>query len=323
MEQQRILVLLPLEERHKAVLETAAPGIQLTYAAADTVTREQVQQAQVIIGNPPVEYVAGSSNLRWFQSNTAGPDPYLKEGVISPQAVITNATGAYGLAISEYMLGTLLSLYKKLNLYRDSQILREWVKLGSVKSVWGSTVLVVGMGDIGGSFARLVKGMGAYVIGVRRTDTVKPEYADEVHLIEELDSLLPRADVVALSLPGGSGTAGILNRQRMERMKDGAVVLNVGRGTAIESMALYDALKSGKLSGAAVDVTDPEPLPPEHPLWELPNLIITPHVSGGWSLAETFERIVRISAENLGRYLRGGPLKNVIDRGTGYRTLEK
>ncbi len=322
MDMKNILVLLPVEERHKKCLEAEAHGIPLIYAAADTVTKEQVQAAQIIIGNPPVEYVAGSPNLRWFQSNTAGPDPYLKQGVISEDAIITNATGAYGLAISEYMLGILLSLYKKLNLYRDNQKSHEWTKLGKVKSIWNSTILVIGLGDIGSSFAKLVKNMGAYVIGVRRTDARKPDFADEIYLSNEIDSLLPRADVVALSLPGNSQTSHILNRDRIGKMKEDAVILNVGRGSAIDTDALYDALKDEKIAGAALDVTDPEPLPPSHPLWDLSNVIITPHVSGGWSLPETFERIVGISARNLGRFLCGEPLENVIDRSTGYRTLQ-
>lgn len=321
MANDSVLVLLPVEERHKKILEAAAPGVSFTYATADVVTKEQVQAAQVIVGNPPVDYVAGSTNLKWFQSNTAGPDAYLKEGVILPQATITNATGAYGLAISEYMLGVLLSLYKKLYAYRDQQGTHQWNKLGTVKKVNGSTVLVIGMGDIGGSFARLVKAMGAYVIGVRRTDTTKPDYVDEVHLTADLDELLPRADVVAMSLPGNSQTTKIMSRERIAKMKDGAVIINVGRGTAIDTEALCDALESGHLGGAALDVTDPEPLPQDHRLWDIPNAVITPHVSGGWSLPETFERIVRISADNLHRYFNGEPLKNVIDRNTRYRKL--
>lgn len=320
MEKDSVLVLLPVEERHKALLEADVPGVKFTYETAETVTKEQVQAAQVIVGNPPVEYVKGSSNLKWFQSNAAGPDAYLEKDVM-PQAIVTNATGAYGLAISEYMLATLLSLFKKLHLYRDQQPTHQWNKLGTVRKVYGSTVLVIGMGDIGGSFARLVKAMGAYVIGVRRSDTAKPDYVDEIHLTADLDKLLPRADVVAMSLPGNNQTLHIMSRERIALMKEGAVLINVGRGTAVDTEALCDALESGHLGGAALDVTDPEPLPADHRLWNMPNTIITPHVSGGWSLPETFERIVRISAENLRRYFNGEPLKNVVDRETRYRRL--
>ena len=321
MEKDSVLVLLPVEPRHKELLESAAPGVEFIYDLPQTVTKEQVQAAKIIVGNPPVDKVAGSTNLKWFQSNTAGPDPYLKEGVILPEAIITNATGAYGLSISEYMLGTLLSLYRKLYAYRDQQKTHAWNNLGTVNKVNGSTVLVIGMGDIGGSFARLVKAMGAYVIGVRRTDATKPDYVDEIHLTEELEDLLPRADVVAMSLPGNAQTTNILSRERIAMMKDGAVVINVGRGTAIDTEALCDALESGHLGGAALDVTNPEPLPADHRLWDIPTAIITPHVSGGWSLPETFERIVRLSADNLRRYFNGEPLKNVIDRETRYRKL--
>ena len=133
--------------------------------------------------------------------------------MLHPDTLLTNATGAYGLAISEHMLGMLLELFKKLHLYRDAQHLHQWKSLGRVRSIEGSTVLVLGMGDIGGEFARKVKALGATVIGVRRTDTRKPDYVDELYLTEELDRLLPRADVVAVALPGNGETAGMLEPQ--------------------------------------------------------------------------------------------------------------
>ena len=219
------------------------------------------------------------------------------------------------------MLGMLLELFKKLHLYRDAQHLHQWKSLGRVRSIEGSTVLVLGMGDIGGEFARKVKALGATVIGVRRTDTRKPDYVDELYLTEELDRLLPRADVVAVALPGNGETAGMLNRKRIESIKEGAVLLNVGRGVIVDTEALCDALESGHLGGAGLDVTDPEPLPENHRLWNFHNAVITPHISGFYHLPETLERIVRISAENLEAYRSGKPLRNQVDFSTGYRKL--
>lgn len=316
-----VTVLIPVEERHKKILENAAPKYRFCYRTPETVTREELDQSDILIGNPPASLLHGSQRLKWLQCNSAGTEPFLQPGVLHPDTLLTNATGAYGLAISEHMLGMLLELFKKLHLYRDAQHLHQWKSLGRVRSIEGSTVLVLGMGDIGGEFARKVKALGATVIGVRRTDTRKPDYVDELYLTEELDRLLPRADVVAVALPGNGETAGMLNRKRMESMKEGAVLLNVGRGVIVDTEALCDALESGHLGGAGLDVTDPEPLPENHRLWNFPNAVITPHISGFYHLPETLERIVRISAENLEAYRSGKPLRNQVDFSTGYRKL--
>jgi phosphoglycerate dehydrogenase-like enzyme len=136
--------------------------------------------------------------------------------------------------------------------------------------------------------------------------------------MDQLEMLLPRADIVALSLPGTSLTDNIINRNTLQLMKPNAVLINVGRGNAVDTDALCDALESGMISGAALDVTDPEPLPKEHPLWNVKNAIITPHISGGFSLPETFNRIVGISADNLEAYMSGKKLKNIVDTTAGY-----
>lgn len=318
---KQILVLIPVNERQRALLESKAPGAEFTYTTAKEATFEQVQRANIIIGNPRSGHVKGSPNLGFLQLETAGSEHYTKPGVFPEDALLANATGAYGLAISEYMLGVVLSLMKKLHLYRDQQRASQWTDLGEVKGIAGATVLVVGLGDIGGSFAEKVKALGGYTIGIRRIGTDKPAYLDELHLMDQLDQLLPQADVVALSLPATAETYRLFNRERLQAMKPGAILINVGRGSAVDQDALADLLASGHLGGAGLDVTDPEPLPADHPLWLEPNALLTPHVSGGHHLAETFERIVRISARNLEAFLQGQPIRNLVDFETGYRKL--
>lgn len=334
MNEKRALVTIPTGERHRNLLQQAAPGWEFRFRGTDTlvcapqealpgqpVTQEDVDWAQVILGNVPAAMLHGSPALEWLQTNSAGVEAYIQPGVLAGDTLLTNATGAYGLAIAEHMLGMLLELFKKLELYRDAQKSGAWQSQGAVKAVYGSTVLVLGMGDIGGEFAARCKALGAKVIGVRRSPRPCPEYADEVHLLEDLDSLLPQADVVAVTLPGTDATRGLMSRERLAKMKEGAVLLNVGRGFIVDTEALCDALERGHLSGAGVDVTDPEPLPPTHRLWNIPTAVVTPHISGFYHLRETHERIVGIFLENLRHFQAGEPLRNLVDFATGYRRL--
>lgn len=335
MDTKRVLVTVPVTPEHVRKLEQVAPDWEFRFRGTDhlvgvnpeelvnrePLTPEDVAWADLILGNVPESTLTGSPKLLWLQTNSAGVEGYLRPGVLAENTLLTNATGAYGLAISEHMLGMLLELFKKLELYRDAQKDGKWQSLGAVKAVYGSTVLVLGMGDIGGEFGKRCKALGAKVIGVRRSNRQKPEYADEVHLLEDLDQLLPQADVVAVTLPGTEATRGLINRERLAKMKEGSVLLNVGRGYIVDTDALCEALESGHLSGAGVDVTDPEPLPAEHKLWRIPTAVVTPHISGYYHLRETHERIVKIFVENLEHFRKGEPLRNQVDFSTGYRKL--
>jgi len=315
---KNILVLIPVNDEQKKLLEQKAPGASFVYSDVKKLDAALVQNANIIIGNPPIDLVKNSKNLELLQLQSAGVGEYAAEGVLPDHVILTNASGAYGLAISEYMLGVLLSLYKKLHLYRDNQAEGNWTYLGKVKSIYNSTALIIGLGDIGGEFAKKLKALGAYTIGIRRKDSNKPDYLDELYFMDKLEELLPRADIVSLSLPATQHTNRIINEKTLGLMKRDAVLINVGRGNAVETEALCDALESGRLLGAALDVTDPEPLPKDHRLWRIKNAIITPHVSGGFSLKETHDRIVNIAAYNIEAFFNGRSLMNVVDKAEGY-----
>ena len=318
---KHILVCLPISAEQRTRIE-AVQGFAYRFTTPDTATVEDALWADAVLGNLPVPLIRQNGHLEWFQSNAAGPNNYLEPGVLPEKCIVTNATGAYGLAISECMLAMWLSLLKELPTYRDNQREHRWAPTGhSVGSIAGSRVLCVGMGDIGSNFARRAHALGAEVVGVRRTvhpDTPCPDYCTRVVAQSELDAELPQADLVALSLPGTPETLHLFGAERLALCKPGAILLNVGRGTAVDGEALAAAVHSGRLSGAGLDVTDPEPLPPEHPLWAEPNVIITPHVTGGFSLPKTLDNIVDIFAHNLKRYAAGQPLDNQMDRRTQY-----
>lgn len=318
MEQEKILVVLPVREEHKERIKKAAPDAKVTYCLAADVTEAQIREANIIIGNVKPETLKDSENLRWIQLNNAGTEGFCDPGVLPKQAVLTNATGAYGMAISEHLIAMLFALQKRLDIYQDRQREHHWEKQTHMMVTEGSRVLVVGLGDIGSTFARKMKALGAHVTGIRKSQKPKPEYVDAQYTMEALPQLLPEADIVALSLPGYSDTRGVIGEAELNVMKKNAILLNVGRGTAIDSLALARALAERKIYGAGLDVTDPEPLPEDHPLWNAPHCIITPHVSGGYALPETLEKILDLSIKNLERYEKGEQLHNIIDFSTGY-----
>lgn len=319
---KKVLVCLPLNDAHRAALEASVPEFEFRFNALDDVHAEDVLWADVVLGNAPVSMISQNKHIEWFQSNSAGPDAYLKPGVLPENCMVTNATGAYGLAISEWMLAMWLGIQKDMFLYRDRQNQRQWAPIDRpVRGITGARVLCVGMGDIGSNFARRAHMLGAEVVGVRRTvhpDTPCPDYCLRVVAQSQLDEELPEADLIALSLPGTPETNKMFNAERFARCKDGAILINVGRGTTVDSDALVEALRSGKIFGAGLDVTDPEPLPADHPLWGEPGAIITPHNSGKFSLPKTLDNIVDIFIHNLKRYAEGLPLDNQVNRTTRY-----
>lgn len=319
MEQKNILVTFPVTDKQKHSLEMYAPGSHFLYRPREEVTTEDVHNANIIIGNVTPSQLVGASKLEWLQLDSAGTNGYLDPGVLPPGTKLTNATGAYGLAISEYMIGVVLELIKKLHYYRDNQNQRLWKDEGHVTSIQDSRTLVVGLGDIGNEFARKMDALGSHVNAVKRRPSDKPEYIEELYLLKDLDKLLPEADIVALCLPGTEQTRHLFNAKRIKLMKESAILLNVGRGTVVDTEALCDALEKGQLYGAALDVTEPEPLPPDHRLWKFRNVVITPHTSGQYHLPETLNKIVRISAENLMRFMNHKELRNEVDFTSGYK----
>lgn len=296
-----------------------ALGYEPRFLNTDQVTLEDIRDCGILFGMFPPELLAQCPNLRWMQCSFAGVDRYTKPGVFaSPDVVLTNASGAYGITISEHMICVLLMMMRRMPEYQALIADRGWAIIGDIRSIYDSTVTIVGMGDIGSNFGRRLKAMGATVRGVRRTLREKPDWCDEVYTIDRLKDAVQGADVVALCLPGTQNTKKVLDQSVIDAMAQDAYVINVGRGTAVDQEALFVALKSGKLAGAALDVADPEPLPQDHFLWDAPNLLLTPHVSGNMSLAKTCQLVIDIFLRNLEHWTKGESLEHVVDISQGY-----
>jgi phosphoglycerate dehydrogenase-like enzyme len=315
----QIVVGLPVNEKHKKVLASHAGNAQLVYKPLKELTAPDIMDAEIVVGNMDKTLLPYAQKLRLLQLNSAGADAYIKPGVFPGNAFLCNATGAYGLALSEHMLGMLLAMMKKLYLYYDNQKQGLWQDEGPVTSIYGAKVLVVGMGNIGSTFAEKAHALGAHVTGIKRRSTTVPPYADAMGSMDHLNEYLAQSDIIVTSLPGTAATLHLFNKERFTAMKQGAYFLNIGRGSAVVTDDLCAALKDGHLAGAAVDVTEPEPLPQNHPAWHTPNLYITPHISGQYHLAATLDNIVNIAAENIAAYMNNKPLRNIVDFTTGYK----
>lgn len=314
-----VLVVMDVLDEHKDLLDGLSSELSIRYIKASEVSPQDVEDVEIIVGNISPNLLSNCKNLKLLQLNSAGTDGYTAPGILPDGVCLANATGAYGLAISEHMLGMLLCLMKKLDLYKLNQGSHQWKDEGPVTSIYGSKTLIVGFGDIGNEFGVRMHALGSEVTAIRNNIANKPDYINSIHKIDDLYANLSKADIVAACLPGTPQTNKLFDKKAFDQMKEGSYFINVGRGTAVDTDALCDALESGKLAGAALDVTDPEPLPKDNRLWNMSNVLITPHVSGGYHLKETHNRIIGIAAKNIKHLLNREPFENIVDMKTGYR----
>ncbi len=280
-----------------------------------------LSSAEVIIGFPPVESLASAHSLKWLQIPWSGADGYADHPDFPAHVLLTNATGAFGRPIAEYVFAAVFSLMRRFPQHRDNQRAHLWKRAGDELSPTGKRVLIMGAGDIGSNVAALFKKLDCHITGVRRVKRSAPDCFDAMLTLDEAEAALPEADIVVCSMPDTPLTRGYFNTGRLALLKRGAIFVNVGRGSIVDHEALAQALSEGRLFGAALDVTQPEPLPADHPLWDCPNLILSPHISGQTflGLKDKEEFFFRICRENLELYREGKTLKNIVDLQTGYR----
>lgn len=311
----KVLVVIEVDDKVKKKMINECNNASLDFYDRKDVTPELLNNYDVLVGNLTPKLLK-ETNLKWIHLESAGAERYLD---IDSNVILTNSTGAYGEAIAEYMLAGIFTFFKRFNEYIKVQPNHSWNYLGKVKRVYGSKVLVVGLGDIGNTFARKMKDLGCRVSGVKRTLNDAPEYIDNIYTFDNIDEVIGEYDIVALSLPHTKETDKIFDYNRIKKMKKDALLINVGRGKTVDTDDLIKALEEGHLLGACLDVVDPEPFPINSRLWQLDNVIITPHVSGNYSMDYTYERVIEIAIDNINRYSKGEELINLIDRKLGYK----
>ena len=312
-----------LTEAHKARIQKAAGEAGFV---PHFFTLDQFEEAKACLQHCEVLYAhsvdllrEAPATLKWYCCSFAGIDPYCKDPSLfaNPDCLLTNSTG-FGVTIAEHVVMVTLMLLRRMPEYEEVVRRHGWCNQLPIRSIRDNEFTILGTGNIGINVAERLRGMGAAkIVGLSRSGRPHPAF-DEVYPIADLDKHLSQAKILIMALPSTAETIHILNRDRIALLPQDAYVINVGRGTAIEQEPLMDALNSGRLAGAALDVMDPEPLPADHPLWNTKNLILTPHVSGNMTLGYTCDINVEMFCTDLANFAAGRPLEHLVDRKLGY-----
>ena len=310
-----------MDEAELAELAAVAPNVEILVAGSRDEALKLAPTAQGVDGRfATPEFVQAAPELVWVQSPSAGVDRFLSNQplMVTDRIVLTNMRAVHGPTIADHAMAMLLYQSRNLAVHTRNQRDGRWGSPDARRGIAleGRTMFVVGLGGIGTEIAQRAHGFGMRVIGSRRSDKPNPDYIEYVGKPDELLEMLPRADVVAIALPLTPETEGLFDAEAFAAMKDGAYLVNIARGAIVDTDALVAALDSGKLAGACLDVTDPEPLPAGHTLWDRENVIITPHAAGVADL--TSERWWALFKENIRRFGAGEPLLNTVDKAAGY-----
>ena len=310
-----------LEKKHIDLIKTTATELGATVAFYNT--EADIPQsdfdADIIYGFAP-SIVKTSKNLKWLCVPWAGVDSLMVPGYFANEdCLISNAAGAYGVSIAEHMIAVAIVMLRRLNEFLDETRNGKWLSPRPQKSLKDCRITVLGTGDIGTTFAKRARAFEpTNIIGVNRSGKSRETVYDKVLPVSEFNSVLPQTELLAMCIPATPETKNILSRKRLALMPEGAYVINVGRGSAIDEEALADNLESGHIAGAALDVFQEEPLPKESRLWKMKNLVITPHVAGNMTLPYTKDKNVEMFLEDLRNFTTGKPLRYIVDKRLGY-----
>lgn len=308
---------IPVTEKHVETVRNAMPDAEVRMASSGQELIGAGFDADILIcwvtggGLCIVEdYCRWSKNLKWIHGLSAGVEGVTQTSIAEiPGLRLTNAKGIHGIPISETVMGYLVSTIRMLPAVRENQKKHHWIRL-IPEEMYSKTVTILGIGSIGQAIAKRCKAFDMTVLGVKRSPA-ELSNVDEVLTEERMDEAISRADIVVMVLPATGATEKIFDAEKFALMKEGALFVNVGRGQTVDTDALVDALASGRLGGAMLDALDPEPLPEDHPLWDMENVVISPHMSAQSMLY--MDRAFEVFADNVPYFLRGEVMPTEID----------
>ncbi len=313
----RIVTQEKLPEPYVERLRGISPNVEVKLCRSREEFRREVADAHVIYGGFSQEDLRAAKQLKWIQYTAAGVEHILWPDLVESPIVLTNMQRMYSPTISETAIGFMLTLARGLNGYALQTREHRWNPLPGLREISGLTLGLVGLGGIGTDTAyRAHYGFHMKILAVDPKPIPKPAFVAELHSLDWLPQMVPQVDILMSAAPHTPLSQGMFNESIFRAMKPGAFFINMSRGKLVDTPALVRALKEGRIAGAGLDVTDPEPLPADHPLWTAGNVIITSHTSARSPGSD--QRRKDLFAENLRRYVAGLPLLNVVDKKRGY-----
>jgi D-3-phosphoglycerate dehydrogenase len=314
----RIVLCYPVEPRHIEKIRACARDAEIVDAGQKRVAAE-LPEADVFCGHAkvpvPWDDVVRAGRLRWIQSSAAGLDHCLVPEVVESSIIVTSASGVLANQVAEHTLALLMGVLRGLPSFFRAQRMREFIRRPT-RDLYGATIGIVGLGGVGRRVAQVLRPLGVTILATDWFPVDKPPQVAELLPADALDDMLPRVDILILCAPLTDRTRGLIHAGRLGLLRRGAVLINVARGPIVVEQDLVHALESGHLAGAGMDVTETEPLPGESRLWDLPNVVLTPHVGG--QVATRADDMTNFFCMNLVRYQRGEPLLNLVDKRLGF-----
>lgn len=313
----RVLIYYHIPEyvdRYAKLLRKTRKDIDLLVCKNEEQINQSIAKADILFSGSsfPVKCISKAKDLQWIQSMSAGVENFVRSKVIPPHVVITKPKGIFGPSMAEYVIGYILALSQSMKRTFENQKKRRWQPF-VVETIRNKTVGIMGLGSVGAYIAYQLHLIGVEVIGFEEQERSLP-FIKREYSRKEMDEFLRMSDFVVLTLPLTERTVSLLGKRQLACMKRGAYLINVSRGPLVQEKALLNALKRGQIAGAVLDVFPKEPLPEDHPLWDMENVIITPHISAP-SLPED---LAKIFLENLRRFDEGQGLVGVVNRARGY-----
>ncbi len=312
----KILIYFPMAEEYYQLIRDAAQGHEVVVARNAEEAVREVADADIVYGSCPRNVFVHAKQLKWFQSQSAGLDAVLFPELTESDVIVTNAARLYASHAAEHAFALLLGLTRGIHRFAENRLSRAWKGHRPLIEIGGWTLGVIGAGGFGVEMAQRGKGLGLRVIAVDAYRKEKPDCMDELWGMERLDDLLRASDVVMVACPLTAETRHLLNAERLALMKPTATLINVARGGIIDEAALGEVLRERRIAGAGLDVFEVEPLPADSPLWDLDNVILTPHCAG--ASQHRPRRTVEFFCDNLRRYSAGEPLRNVVNKQKGF-----
>ncbi len=328
----KLAIYPDVEDDRLARIAAASAPMRVANCSTESAAVGEIADADAFFGKLTPRMLAAARQLRWVQSPTASLEHYIFPELVEHPAQLTNMRGLFHDNIADHVLGCMLCFARNLHIYIRQQRERRWMPFGGPKqgqsfrsgpavttgvdlahtTLAGTTLGVVGLGSIGSEVARRGVCLGMRVLAVDSDPRDAPAGVEGPWPVGHLDKLLAESDYVVIAAPHTPETEGLFSADRFARMRANAILINIGRGVIVKLDDLVEALRSGEIGGAALDVYEVEPLPKDHPLWSLENVILTPHVAG--HSPEIASRHLAILLENTGRFARGEPLLNVVDK---------